>query len=65
MDFYSVVEFWISEDGDNFTLAESVTNTFPDNEYGSFTQDYKTNIGVKHLIYSLKRKIMALIMIGT
>ena len=46
-----VVEFWISEDGDNFILAESVTNTFPDNEYGSFTQDYKTNIGGQNIRY--------------
>ncbi len=46
-----VVEFWISEDGDKFTLAESVINTFPDNKYGSFTQDYKTNIGGQNIRY--------------
>ena len=51
MDFFSpVVEFWISENGDNFTLAERVKH-FSDNEYGSFTQDYKTNIGGKNIRY--------------
>ena len=45
------VEFWISEDGENFILAERVINTFPNNEYGSFTQDYKANIGGQNIRY--------------
>lgn len=40
-----VVEFWVSEDGENFSLAASVKNNFPDNEYGLFTQDYEAKLG--------------------
>ena len=43
--FYpSLVEFWISKDGHEYVLAGHVKNTFPDNKYGSFTQDYELNI---------------------
>jgi hypothetical protein len=34
------VAFWISEDGLDFHLAGRVSNTFPEDKEGSFTQDY-------------------------
>ena len=46
-----VVEFWISEDGENFSLVKSVTNSFPDNEYGSFTQDYEITLDGQNIRY--------------
>lgn len=46
-----VVEFWVSEDGENFRLAASVKNGFPDNEYGSFTQDYEADLGEEAVRY--------------
>lgn len=46
-----VVEFWTSVDGENFSLAARVENTFPDNEYGSFTQDYQARLEGKPIRY--------------
>lgn len=46
-----VVEFYTSTDGENFKLSSRVENTFPDDEYGSFTQDYKANLTAENARY--------------
>ena len=45
------MEFWISNDGEKFDLAARVENSFPDNEYGSFTQDYQVRLGGEPIRY--------------
>lgn len=46
-----VVEFWTSDNGINFVLAARIENTFPDNEYGSFIQDYQAKLAGKEARY--------------
>ena len=45
------VEFWTSDNGINFVLAARIENTFPDNEYGSFIQDYQAKLAGKEARY--------------
>ena len=40
------VEFLVSEDGQDFRSIGIINNTFPDEEYGSFHQDFATQVNV-------------------